>query len=170
MKEILVVVDMQKDFLTGALGNADTAAVTEKVAKKIKAERERGVEVIFTRDTHQENYLSTQEGKRLPVVHCIENTEGWQIEDGLYLLGEKVFDKPTFGSIELAEYIRDKKYEKVTLVGVCTDICVVSNALLIKAYCPEITVAVDKECCAGVTRESHEAALKTMSACQVEVL
>lgn len=169
MKEVLIVIDMQKDFLTGALGNADTAAVTEKVAEKIKNARAAGVEIVFTRDTHKENYLTTQEGKRLPVVHCIKDTDGWQIEGGLYVEGEKVFDKPTFGSIELAEYIRDGKYERAELVGVCTDICVVSNALLLKAYCPEMTVAVDGACCAGVTRESHEAALKTMAACQVEV-
>ena len=169
MKEVLIVIDMQKDFLTGALGNADTAAVTEKVAEKIKNARAAGVEIVFTRDTHKENYLTTQEGKRLPVVHCIKDTDGWQIEGGLYVAGEKVFDKPTFGSIELAEYIRDGKYERAELVGVCTDICVVSNALLLKAYCPEMTVAVDGACCAGVTRESHEAALKTMAACQVEV-
>ncbi len=170
MKEVLIVIDMQKDFLTGALGNADTAAVTEKVAKKIEKARAEGVEIVFTRDTHAENYLSTQEGKRLPVAHCIRGTDGWQIENGLYKAGEKVFDKPTFGSIELAEYIRDGKYDKATLVGVCTDICVVSNALLLKAYCPEMTVAADSACCAGVTKESHAAALKTMAACQVEVL
>lgn len=170
MKEVLIVIDMQNDFLTGALGNADTAAVVGEVAKKIELARRAGKEIVFTRDTHFENYLQTQEGKRLPVVHCIKDSDGWQIADGLYKASEKIFDKPTFGSLELAKYIQDGGYDTAELCGVCTDICVVSNALLLKAFCPDLRVVVSASACAGVTKESHESALKTMSACQVDVL
>ena len=168
MKRLLVVVDMQNDFLTGSLANAEAERVLKNVKAKLKRAREEGVEIVFTRDTHFENYLSTQEGKNLPVVHCIKDTWGWQIADGLYG-GERVFDKPVFGSVELAEYVKQGEYKTVEMTGVCTDICVVSNALLVKAYCPETAVTVDASCCAGVTKESHEAALKTMSSCQIKV-
>lgn len=169
MKEVLIVIDMQKDFLTGALGNEQTASVTEKVREKIETARKAGKEIVFTRDTHFENYLETQEGKRLPVTHCIKGSDGWQIADGLYQDGEKIFDKPTFGSLELAEYVQNGGYAKAELCGVCTDICVVSNALLLKAFCPELQVFVSASACAGVTVGSHLSALKTMSMCQVEV-
>ncbi len=170
MKEVLVVIDMQKDFLTGALANANEKIVTENVKSKIEKWRSAGKEIVFTRDTHGENYLKTQEGQNLPVVHCIKNTEGWQIVEGLKEPQDKVFDKPTFGSVELANYVRTGDYDRVELVGVCTDICVVSNAILIKAFSPETVVAVDGACCAGVTAETHDAALKTMAACQIELV
>lgn len=170
MKEVLIVIDMQKDFLTGALANAKEKTVTANVRSKIEKWRKEGKEIVFTRDTHGENYLQTQEGERLPVPHCIKNTDGWQIIDGLNDSTDKVFDKSTFGSVELAEYVRLGKYDRVELVGVCTDICVISNAMLIKAFCPETVVAVDGACCAGVTQESHEIALKAMSACQIELV
>ena len=168
MKKILVVVDMQNDFLTGALGSADCAATYDPVRQKIAVAKKAGVEVVFTRDTHQENYLTTQEGKRLPVVHCVKDTFGWQIAEGLYN-GEKVFDKPTFGSLELAEYLRSGEYGEIEFVGVCTDICVVSNAVMAKAYCPNATVKVDSACCAGTSKQNHESAIATMKCCQVEV-
>ena len=170
MKEVLIVIDMQKDFLTGALANANEKTVTKNVKKKIQSWRNAGKEILFTRDTHGENYMQTQEGKILPVPHCIKNTDGWQIVEGLNEPTDKVFDKPTFGSVELATYVQAGGYDRVELVGVCTDICVVSNAILIKAFCPETVVAVDGACCAGVTQESHDAALKTMAACQVELV
>ena len=170
MKELLIVIDMQKDFLTGALANVNEKSVTKNVKNKIEEWRNANKEIVFTRDTHDNNYMQTQEGKRLPVPHCIKDTDGWQIVDGLTNGTETVFDKPTFGSIELAKYVRNGGYERVELVGVCTDICVVSNAILIKAFCPETIVAVDGNCCAGVTQESHEAALATMSACQIELV
>ena len=170
MKKLLVVIDMQNDFVTGSLGSKDAVAILPNVMERIRLARENGVQVVFTRDTHFENYFSTQEGEKLPVLHCIKDTRGWEIADGLFEGNERVFDKPTFGSVQLAEFVKEERFDEVELVGVCTDICVVSNALLIKAYCPEIKVQVRADCCAGVTKESHEAALKTMSSCQVEIL
>lgn len=165
MKKTLIVVDMQKDFIDGSLGTKEAEAIVENVKRKIAAYQERGDEIIFTRDTHQENYLDTNEGKHLPVVHCIEGTEGWRIAEGLEVPGAIYIDKPSFGYMNWKDY----NLEEVELVGLCTDICVVSNALIIKAAYPEIRVSVDAECCAGVTPESHKAALLTMKMCQVEV-
>ncbi|WP_288887159.1 cysteine hydrolase family protein [uncultured Eubacterium sp.] len=161
----LIVVDMQKDFVDGALGTTEAVDILPNVKNKIKEYIDNGDEVIFTRDTHHENYLDTNEGKHLPVVHCIEGSDGWQIYEGLYVDGCKIIDKPSFGYIGWNEF----KFEEVELIGLCTDICVVSNALILKALFPEIKVSVDSKCCAGVTVESHEAALKTMGMCQVEV-
>lgn len=169
-KNVLVVVDMQKDFIDGALGTKEAVAIVDKVAGLV-----RGFdgEVVFTRDTHHENYLQTQEGKKLPVVHCIEGTDGWKLDkklEALRLDDRKVFDKPTFGSMELAAYLQTlKALESVTLVGLCTDICVISNALLIKAALPEVAVSVVESCCAGVTPESHQNALAAMKMCQIEI-
>lgn len=169
-KNVLVVVDMQKDFIDGALGTKEAVAIVDKVAGLV-----RGFdgEVLFTRDTHHENYLQTQEGKKLPVVHCIEGTDGWKLDkklEALRLDDRKVFDKPTFGSMELAAYLQTlKALESVTLVGLCTDICVISNALLIKAALPEVAVSVVESCCAGVTPESHQNALAAMKMCQIEI-
>ena len=161
----LIVVDMQKDFVDGALGTTEAVGILTNVKNKIKEYIDNGDEVIFTRDTHHENYLDTNEGKHLPVVHCIEGSDGWQIYEGLYVDGCKIIDKPSFGYMGWNEF----KFEEVELIGLCTDICVVSNALILKALFPEIKVSVDSKCCAGVTVESHEAALKTMGMCQVEV-
>ena len=165
MKKTLIVVDMQKDFIDGALGTKEAVAMVENVKKKIKEYQQNGDEIIFTRDTHQSNYLSTNEGKNLPVEHCIEGTEGWKIQEGLEVPGAIYIDKPTFGYLNWKEY----NLEEVEMVGLCTDICVVSNALIIKATYPEIQVSVDAGCCAGVTPESHRAALTTMKMCQVKV-
>lgn len=169
MNNALIVIDMQKDFLTGALANSQADRVIANVKSKIARYRDRQDEIIFTRDTHGGNYMQTQEGKNLPVPHCIKNTDGWKIVDGFVENGDKIFDKPTFGSVELAKYVQERGFESVELVGVCTDICVVSNALLIKAFCPELPVSVDGECCAGVTEESHACALETMASCQVKI-
>lgn len=165
MKKTLIVVDMQKDFIDGALGTDEAVAIIENVKRKIAKYQADGEEIIFTRDTHQENYLDTNEGKYLPVPHCIEGTEGWQIPKDIAVEGAVYLNKPSFG------YLDWKKYhlEEVELIGLCTDICVVSNALIIKALYPEIKVSVDASCCAGVTPESHQAALTTMKMCQVEV-
>lgn len=165
MKKTLIVVDMQKDFIDGALGTKEAVAIVENVRKKIAKYQANGDEIIFTRDTHQPNYLETNEGKHLPVEHCIEGTEGWQIGEGLEVEGAIYIDKPSFGFMNWKDY----DLEEVEIVGLCTDICVVSNALIIKATYPEIRVSVDASCCAGVTPESHEAALTTMKMCQVEV-
>lgn len=169
MKKLLIVIDMQNDFVCGSLGTKEAQAIVPKVCEKIKTYIAEGWDVIFTRDTHQENYLDTAEGKKLPVVHCIEGTQGWQIIDELQSFAKDVLDKPSFGSLELASRVSEENYDKVELIGVCTDICVVSNALILKARLPECELVVDAFCCAGVTVESHEAALYTMKMCQVDV-
>ena len=167
----LICVDMQNDFIDGALGTKEAVAIVPFVKEKIRKAREEGSEVIFTRDTHFEDYLSTQEGKKLPVPHCIKGTGGWEISKELDTDTSKIFDKITFGSVKLPEYLKEKEgLEEIELIGICTDICVISNAMLIKATFPEITVKVDSSCCAGVTPESHENALKAMKMCQIEVL
>ena len=165
MKKTLIVVDMQNDFIDMALGTKEAVAIVPNVKKKIEEYIKNGDEVIFTRDTHHDDYLDTAEGKKLPVVHCIEGSKGWQIADGLYVEGCEIVDKPNFGWPNWNK----KSFEEVELIGLCTDICVVSNALIIKAQFPEIRVSVDSSCCAGVTPESHEAALTTMKFCQVDV-
>lgn len=171
MQDILIVVDMQNDFIDGALGTAEAVAIVPNVLKKI--ENFSG-KIIFTRDTHQENYMQTQEGAKLPVPHCIENSFGWQIRDGLLGHGEiAVLDKPTFGSRELGSLLleldRQEPVSSICLIGLCTDICVISNALLAKAFLPEVPVSVDAACCAGVTPQSHLNALAAMKMCQIAV-
>ncbi len=165
MKKTLIVVDMQNDFIDGALGTKEAQAIVSPVAKKIAKRLEEGWEVIFTRDTHGEDYLSTPEGRKLPVPHCIRGTHGWQIAEGLYQDGCNIIDKPTFGYVHWDEF----DFEAIELVGLCTDICVVSNALLLKAQFPQAEISVDRTCCAGVTVESHLAALKTMQMCQIDI-
>lgn len=171
MQDILIVVDMQNDFIDGALGTAEAVAIVPNVLKKI--ENFSG-KIIFTRDTHQENYMQTQEGANLPVPHCIENSFGWQIRDGLLGHDEiAVLDKPTFGSRELGSMLleldRKEPIGSICLIGLCTDICVISNALLAKAFLPEVPVSVDAACCAGVTPQSHLNALAAMKMCQIAV-
>lgn len=166
MKKTLIVVDMQNDFIDGALGTKEALSIVGNVKNKIQTYYKNGDEIIFTRDTHKEDYLQTNEGKYLPVEHCLKGSEGWQIRDGLLVEGAVCIDKPTFGYLKWNEF----EFEEVELVGLCTDICVVSNALILKALFPEIKVTVDASCCAGVTPESHSAALITMKMCQVEVI
>ncbi len=172
-ENILIVVDMQKDFIDGALGTAEAVAILPGVAEKIKSF---DGTVIYTRDTHNADYLSTQEGRNLPVEHCIKDTDGWQLDASLQPLAENcvIFDKPTFGSTELAQYLlaanAQQPVKNVTLIGLCTDICVISNAMLIKAALPEVQVTVDAACCAGVTPESHKQALGAMKMCQIAVI
>ena len=165
MKKTLIVVDMQNDFIDMALGTKEAVAIVPKVKAKIDEYVKRGDEIIYTRDTHGENYLDTPEGKKLPVVHCVKGSKGWEIADGLYAPGSKIIDKPNFGWPNW----KDETLEDVELIGLCTDICVVSNALIIKATFPDANVTVDQSCCAGVTPESHEAALTTMRMCQIDV-
>lgn len=174
MKKILLVIDMQNDFVDGALGTKEAVAIVDKVSKKI--ENFDG-DIIVTYDTHTENYMETQEGKNLPVKHCIKGTKGWQLNETIAeVLSQKncVFiEKPTFGSTQLPEYIRENYSAdeiEIELIGLCTDICVVSNALLLKANFLETKITVDAACCAGVTPESHNAALTTMKMCQVQVI
>ncbi len=170
--KVLVVVDMQNDFIDQALGTKEAVGIVENVAKKISGFDGR---VIFTRDTHHENYMNTQEGKNLPVEHCIEGSEGWKISSALPVSDDAIiFDKPTFGSKELGEYLENlaelTPIEEIEVIGLCTDICVISNALLIKAFLPEVRITVDASCCAGVTPQSHKNALEAMKSCQINVV
>lgn len=171
MQNILLVIDMQNDFIDGALGTPEAVAIVDKVEEKIKNFHGR---VLFTRDTHEENYMETQEGGNLPVPHCIRGSQGWQIREELEKLRtEPAVDKPTFGSRALGELLlqldEEEKIGSITLVGLCTDICVISNALLAKAFLPEVPIRVDAACCAGVTPESHKTALSAMKMCQIQV-
>ena len=170
--KVLVVVDMQNDFIDQALGTQEAVGIVENVARKI---RDFDGKVIYTRDTHHENYMETQEGRNLPVKHCIEGSDGWKISSALPVSDDAlIFDKPTFGSKELGLYLEnlanETEVEEVEVIGLCTDICVISNALLIKAFLPEVRITVDSSCCAGVTPQSHENALEAMKCCQVNVI
>lgn len=174
MKKILIVVDMQKDFVDGALGSADAVAIVPNVVNKIEAFD--GDAILATYDTHFENYMETSEGKKLPVPHCIKGTDGWalnaDVEAALEKKGYRAVEKITFGSVDLPAIIKEiASGEAFTaeLVGLCTDICVVSNALLLKANFPEAEIAVDGTCCAGVSPATHKAALATMGCCQITV-
>ena len=166
MKKTLIVVDMQNDFSDMALGTPEAVAILPAVKGRIDAYAAAGHEILYTRDTHEENYLDTPEGKKLPVKHCIRGTRGWQIAEGLYREGCRIIDKPNFGW----PHWQEEALEDVELIGLCTDICVVSNALIIKATFPEASVKVNSACCAGVTPESHTAALMTMKMCQIDIL
>ena len=161
----LIVIDMQNDFIDGSLGTKEAVGIVESVRAKIEAYRKAGDRILFTRDTHHEDYPDTNEGHHLPVVHCIEGTEGWEIRDGLTADGDEIINKPSFGYTGWQAY----EFEEIELVGLCTDICVVSNAMILKALFPEIRISVDASCCAGVTPESHQAALTTMRMCQIEI-
>jgi len=172
MQKFLIVVDMQNDFIDGALGTKEAVAIVPNVKKKIEGFDGR---VVFTRDTHGSNYLDSREGGMLPVEHCIENSEGWQIRAELAALcpEAEIIDKPTFGSAKLGEYLCDENEREaigsITVIGLCTDICVISNALLIRAFLPEVKITVDAACCAGVTPKSHDTALAAMKSCQIIV-
>lgn len=172
LKKILVVIDMQNDFITGSLGSKEAEAIVPAVCEKIQSF---AGEVLYTKDTHGSDYLQTQEGKRLPVPHCVRGTWGWELEPRVEALRESTpIEKPTFGSKGLGDVLKarhsyDGGLEEVVLVGLCTDICVISNALLLKAFLPEVKITVDAACCAGVTPESHETALRAMKACQIEI-
>ena len=152
MKKLLVVVDMQKDFIDGALGTGEAVKILDPVKEKIRKAKDQGRDIVFTKDTHYKDYLMTQEGRKLPVPHCVKGTEGWELDRGLLELAQKA------------------GYEEIELIGLCTDICVISNAMILKAALPEAVVRVDPSCCAGVTPESHRNALEAMKVCQIEVV
>ncbi|MBQ8238870.1 MAG: cysteine hydrolase [Oscillospiraceae bacterium] len=165
----LIVVDMQNDFTTGSLGSPHAVAIIPNVLRKVKSF---DGHVIFTRDTHDQEYMKTQEGRKLPVPHCIKDTEGWEICGELKPYVHHVVDKITFGSVDLPEILKEtgEAIEEIELCGLCTDICVISNAMILKAAFPETRITVDGSCCAGVTMESHDTALNAMKAVQIEVL
>lgn len=169
MNKYLIVVDVQKDFVDGVLGTPEAQEIIPRIKEKLAEYRANGGKIIFTRDTHQEDYLETNEGKHLPVRHCIEGTDGWKIYEGLTESDSVILNKPTFGYLDWGMHIEASEALEIELVGLCTDICVASNALILKATFPEAVVTVDSSACAGVTPASHEAALNTMRMCQVEV-
>ena len=171
MKKLLIVVDMQNDFVSGVLGTKEAVAIVPSVASLVK---DFDGDIFFTRDTHHDNYLDTAEGRKLPVVHCIEGSEGWEIIPELIPLVEeknaRVFDKPTFGSIELVNVLKNSSYSEIYLCGVCTGICVISNAMLAKAAVYETPVKVVEQCCACVTPDSHKTAIEAMKTCQIDIV
>ncbi len=166
--KFLVVVDMQVDFISGTLGSDEARAIVPHVVNKVK---NFDGKVIFTRDTHRENYMETQEGRNLPIKHCIRDTVGWQICEELRPYAETIVDKNTFGCIDLPGFLQSQNetIDEIELCGLCTDICVISNAMVLKAAMPEVKISVDASCCAGVTPESHQTALNAMRAVQIEI-
>lgn len=167
--KFLIVVDMQNDFISGSLGSAYAQAIVPAVTEKVRCF---DGTVIFTRDTHGANYMQTQEGQNLPVLHCIQGTQGWQVCDELSPYVQRVVDKITFGSVDLPQILREyqEPIEQIELCGLCTDICVISNAMLLKTAFPETPILVDSRCCAGVTTESHQTALEAMRAVQIKII
>jgi nicotinamidase-related amidase len=180
--KILIVIDMQNDFIEGALGTKEAVSIVDSVIERI--ENSKGELILFTRDTHQEDYLETSEGKKLPVIHCIEGSKGWEInekvqrawlynEDTIVLpqLNNNTFDKPVFGSVKLVEFLKDHEGEitEIELLGVCTDICVISNGIMIRNTLPDVKLIVNSSCCAGVTPGSHNKALEIMEMCQIDI-
>lgn len=168
--KILAVIDMQKDFIDGSLGTKEAVQIVNAVKARVQAAKNEGCTIVYTRDTHTSDYMNTQEGKNLPVIHCVKDTEGWEILQEVYLEGSRIIDKPTFGSFELAEWAeKQENLEEIELIGLCTDICVISNAMILKAKFPEVKISVNASCCAGVTPESHENALNAMEMCQISI-
>ncbi|MCL2564674.1 MAG: cysteine hydrolase [Defluviitaleaceae bacterium] len=179
--KVLIVVDMQNDFIDGSLGTAEALSIVDTVVRRIESSR--GELILFTKDTHQTDYLDTLEGKKLPVVHCIENTEGWQINASIENAWQKnndtirmselpqnTFIKPIFGSVDLVDFLKSRvcKISEIEILGLCTDICVISNAIMIKNTIPDIKISVNAECCAGVTPQSHKEALNIMKMCHID--
>ena len=170
MKKALVVIDMQNDFINGSLGTPEAQAIVLSVSERVKAAVQDGEKLIFTQDTHPKNYLQTAEGKKLPVEHCIKPSHGWALTSSLipYAKDAVVLEKPTFGATGLPQHVAG--FDEITVIGLCTDICVISNAMLLKAFLPEAKICVDSNCCAGVTPESHLRALEAMKMCQIDVI
>lgn len=169
--KVLAIIDMQKDFIDGALGTKEAVAIVPKVAARLAQARVDGETVVFTRDTHHADYLLTQEGQKLPVPHCLEGTDGWQIDAALAVEDAPIFDKPGFGSPALIEYLRSlPALDGVEFIGLCTDICVITNAMMTKGALPEVPLSVRADCCAGVTPQSHETALQAMRMCQISIV
>jgi len=179
--KVLIVVDMQKDFIDGSLGTKEAVSIVDAVVKRI--EDSEGELILFTQDTHQDDYLDTSEGKKLPVVHCIENTEGWQINESIQNawrnnkdtiriseLPLNTFTKPVFGSVDLVDFLKSRASEisEIEILGLCTDICVVSNAIMVKNTLPNIKISVNASCCAGVTPQSHKEAINIMKMCHID--
>ena len=173
MKKVLIVIDMQNDFITGALGTPEAVAIVDNVKNKIK--QYDAADIFFTRDTHEENYLSTLEGQNLPIPHCIRGSEGWQIHPEIaeLLIGATRIDKPAFGSVELGQLlsvINRREPLEIEIVGLCTDICVLANAMILSSFMPNVPITVDSSCCAGASPESHDRALESLRSCMINVI
>ena len=171
MKKCLIVIDMQKDFIDGSLGSEEAKKIVLPVKERIEKAISSGEDVFFTKDTHYDNYLDTREGKFLPVKHCIEGTSGHELHDELKKYEAKaknIFIKNTFGYKDLPKYLNE--YDEINFVGLCTDICVVSNVILTKAFYPEKIIRLEKNLCAGTTVENHESAINTMKSCHIEII
>jgi nicotinamidase-related amidase len=165
----LIVIDVQNDFVTGSLGTLEAQAIIPNVRKKIAEYRERNDKIIFTQDTHDSNYLETNEGKHLPVPHCIAGTDGWKIVDELSNDEDIIVYKSTFGNLYWSKLVSQWD-DTIEIIGLCTDICVISNALILKAMFPNIKITVDASCCAGVTSETHKSAIEVMKMCQIDII
>lgn len=170
MKKLLIVIDMQEDFVRGTLANPTAEAIIPNIKNKIDKYLAHGDDVIFTRDTHKTDYLNTPEGKKLPVEHCIRDTRGWLVVDELSRPECRHINKPTFGYNLWDIEGLDEDYGCIELVGTCTSICVVSNALILKATYPDMPITVDASCCACISKETHDAALTVMETCQIDVI
>lgn len=175
MEKYLVIIDMQNDFVTGALGTPEARSIVPAVASAAKAAQAEGRGILYTQDTHQSDYLNTSEGTHLPVAHCLKGTQGWQIIPALAPYAGQTLEKPTFGCLTLVGLLAETAEEggrnlDIALCGVCTDICVVSNALLLRAHFPEAKLTVSADACAGTTPERHRAALDVMRSCQIDSL
>ena len=169
MKKLLVIVDMQNDFVSGSLKAEGGEEALRNAVALVEREKAQNTEIVFTKDLHDKDYLQTQEGRRLPVPHCVKGTRGAEFADGVNLSGTKVFEKDRFASVALGEYARDGGYGEILLAGICTDICVVSNALLLKAFCSDAKIKVVSSASAGTTKENHLAAIKVMQSCQIDI-
>ncbi|NLC65150.1 MAG: cysteine hydrolase [Erysipelothrix sp.] len=170
MKKLLIVVDFQNDFVDGALGFEDALNVVEPIYDKIRAYKKAGNDIIFTRDTHENNYLETQEGKNLPIPHCIRNTKGWEIYGEANQYADIVFDKPTFGSLEMGTYLADKDYDYVELCGLVSNICIISTAVIVKAALPEAKIVVDERLTDSYDKKLHAEALNVMEGFQIKII
>ena len=172
MKKLLVVIDYQNDFVSGSLGFEQAKEIEDYLVELITKYHDHHDDVIFTYDTHYDDYLNTNEGKNLPIVHCLENSEGWKLYGKIDALAsnDKKIKKNTFGSLELGNYLKDKNYDEITIVGVVSNICVISNAMILKAFFPESEIIVDASCCAGVTPSTHKQALESMKMCHIDVI
>ncbi|MBZ9693267.1 cysteine hydrolase family protein [Clostridium sp. M14] len=173
MRKILIVVDMQNDFIDGSLGTKEAISIVPNVINKIKKYKNNNDLILFTKDTHYDDYLETQEGRNLPIKHCIKNTKGWELQEEIKIFADNIYEKNTFGSRDLAELLTNKfnnENIQIELIGLCTDICVISNAMLIKSFMPETKILVDALCCAGVSTQSHKDAINSMKMCQIEII
>lgn len=170
MAKVLIVVDMQNDFIDGSLGTSEAQDIVNNVVREIEDKKNEDYLIVATQDTHHNNYLETFEGKNLPVEHCIKNTKGWEIPQNIKNKVDIIIEKPTFGSKKLVDYLKKINPEEIELLGLCTDICVISNALLLREAFPNKVINVKENCCAGVTPELHKSALDVMKSCQINIL